>query len=272
MRTTVTRIGVAVLTLSPVTSGRFHQNRRATRILRLDADQLHTVKTSLMRRCSRSLRLCATLFLVVGASTGIQAQPPTERFRGAALYTAPMPGITATTRGRDAFAIRATEQGLLTAVGEDVASKLRITLPNSFSLRVGAKLIEDLHPLCTNESVRDAQQCPRLLGTTQKDGPFDVTFGPAQPGMAPPGQFAYRAYLNDARHTDVHAICYYLMPGNRRTLCAVVFLHNGDEYKIDSPIVSDDTNLGLVRCAALRLTQIVWPDIKPFDDLCPSSN
>jgi hypothetical protein len=178
-----------------------------------------------------------------------------------------MPGITATTRGPDAFAILATEQGLLSALGEDAASRLRIKL---LVLRVGAKLTDDLLPPCLNESMRDAQQCPRLLGTTQKDGPFDVSFGPGQPAM--PGEFIYRAYLSDARHKDIHAICNYLMPGNRRLGCAVVFLHNGDEYKIDSAIVSDDTNLGLMRCSALKLTQIVWVDGKPFDDLCPSNN
>jgi len=231
---------------------------------------MHTIETSVMRRCSS--RLCATLFLAVGAFTGIQAQPPIDRFRGAPLNTAPMPGITAVTRGSDAFAIRATEQGLLTALGEDVVSRLRIKLPAKLLvLRVGAKLTEDLLPPCMNESMRDAQQCPWLLGTMQKDGPFDVTFGPGQPAMLQ-GEFVYRAYLHDARHSGVHAICNYLMPGNRRGSCAVVFSHNGDEYKIDSAIVSDDTNLGLVRCAALRLTQIVWSDVKPFDDLCPGSN
>jgi len=223
------------------------------------------IETSEIRRCSIPLRLCATLFIAVGALSVTQAQPPIERFRGAVLNTAPMPGITAITRGRDAIAIRATEQGLLTILGEDAVSKMRIKL---LVLRVGAKLTEDLLPPCMNESMRDAEQCPRLLGTTQKDGPFDVTFGPGQPAM--PGEIVYRAYLNDARHKDVHAICNYLMPGKLRGQCAVVFLHDGDEYKIDSAIVSDDTNLGLVRCAALRLTQIVWSEVKPFDDLCPS--
>lgn len=213
-----------------------------------------------------------TLFLAVGTYAGIQAQPQIDRFRGAVLNTAPMPGITSVTRGSGAFAIRATEQGLLTALGEDFVSKLRIKFPAKLLiLRVGAKLTEDPLPPCMNESVRDAQQCPRLQGTTLKDGPFDVTFGPGEPAM-PQGQFIYRAYLNDARHKYVHAICNYLMPENRRMGCAVVFLHSGDEYKIDSAIVSDDTILGLVRCAALRLTQIVWSEVKPFDDLCPGSN
>jgi hypothetical protein len=134
----------------------------------------------------------------------------------------------------------------------------------------GAKLTNDLLPPCMNESIRDAQQCLRLQGVTQKDGPFDVTFGPGQPAM--PGETTYHAYLHDARHEGVHAICKYLMPGNRRLGCAVAFLHNGDEYKIHSATVSNDTNLGLMRCGALRLTQIVWPDVRPFDDLCPSAS
>lgn len=212
-----------------------------------------------------ALSIAFTALLAVGAFTAAQA--PSERFRGTAINTAPMPGITATTRGHDAFQILADERGLLAALGEDVVSKLKIKL---LVLRVGAKLTNDLLPPCMNESIRDAQQCPRLRGVTQKDGPFDVTFGPGEPAM--PGETIYHAYLHDARHEGVHAICRYLMPGNRRLGCAVAFLHNGDEYKIHSATVSNDTNLGLMRCGALRLTQIVWPDVRPFDDLCPSAS
>src|SRR5258707_15878156 len=80
-----------------------------------------------------------------------------------------------------------------------------------------------------------------------------------------------RNMSNPAGHGALRALTRAtLMPGNRRLSCAVVFLHDGDEYKIDSAIVSNETNLGLLRCGALRLTQIVWPAVKPFDDLCPS--
>src|SRR5262245_49218471 len=107
------------------------------------------IETSEIRRCSIPLRLCATLFLAAGSLSATHAQPPIERFRGAVLNTAPMPGITAVTRGRDVIAIRATEQGLLTVFGEDAVSKMRIKL---LVLRVGAKLTEGLLPPCMDES------------------------------------------------------------------------------------------------------------------------
>src|SRR5262245_55374714 len=97
------------------------------------------------------------LLLGVGAISSVQAQGSVERFRGTALNTAPIPGITATTRGRDAFQIVADEEGLFAALGEHVASKLGT---KRLVLRVGAKLTDDLLPPCRNESMRDAQQCP----------------------------------------------------------------------------------------------------------------
>jgi hypothetical protein len=216
---------------------------------------------------SRALRAVMASSFVL--SIALEAFPshaqPVEKFRGTVLSTVPMAGITATMRGSGAFAIRATEQGLNAALGANVASRLGTKL---LILRVGAKLTDDLLPACMNESVRDSQQCPQALGTL-KDGPFDVTFGQGQPALPGSGESIFAAYLRDARYKDVYAVCGYVMPGARRLSCAVVFLHDGDEYKIDSATVSDTTDLGLLRCAALRLTRIVWTDVRPFDHLCP---
>src|SRR5262245_3739106 len=89
--------------------------------------------------------------LAAGSISSAQAQWSVETFRGTALNTAPIPGITGTTRGRDAFQIVATEEGLLAALGEHVTSKLGT---KRLVLRVGAKLTDDLRPPCRNESMR----------------------------------------------------------------------------------------------------------------------
>jgi hypothetical protein len=207
------------------------------------------------------------LLLVAGASTVVLAQTGVESFRGSPLNPVPAPGITATTRGRDAFSLLATEAGLRVVLGEDVASKLGTKV---LVLRVGARLVDDLLPPCANESLTDAVLCPKQLGRTLRDGPFDVTFGHSQPGM--PGETIFRAYVRDRRRTGIHAICSYVMPRQQRLSCAVLFLHNGDEYRIDPITVTNDTDLGLLRCSALRLAQLAWPSVRPYADLCPQGS
>lgn len=168
------------------------------------------------------------LLLTAGTPAAALAQTSAESFRGSPLNTVPAPGIIATIRGRDAFSVLASEAGLRMALGEAVASKLGT---KRLTLRVGARLVDDLLPPCVNESLSDAVLCPKELGRTLRDGPFDVTFGRGQAGM--PGETIFQAYLRDPRYPGIHAICSYVMPGQQRLSCAVLFLHDGDEYRID---------------------------------------
>ena len=192
-----------------------------------------------------------------------QDHTPIELFRGTPLHEEQSSGIYVALRGSGAFSIDVRENGLRRLFGQDVVAKLKLKF---LILRIGARAV-DLEQ-CTNESLRDAQECTKRFGTMRIEGPFEITFGPrARPG--PPGQFFYEAYLHDVRHKGVYAICPYLLPKNQRLGCAIVFSHDGDEYKIDHITLSDDTDLSLMRCIALKTTKFVWPSVKPFDDLCP---
>jgi hypothetical protein len=213
---------------------------------------------------ARILLYFGFLFLLLpGIVAKAQDHAPIELFRGTPLHEAASSGIYVALRGSDAFSVDVREKGLRKVLGQDTAEKLKL---KSLTLRVGKRMI-DLKP-CANESLQDARECTDRFGVMKREGPFEITFGPkAFPG--PDGQFTHEAYLHDLRHDGVYATCAYILPKNERLGCAIVFSHDGDEYKIDNIMLKDDTDLGLMRCIALRMTKFAWPSVKPFDDLCP---
>jgi hypothetical protein len=209
-------------------------------------------------------RLAWAAALTAATIVAARAQAPVEKFRGVAIVTTPFPGVIAATRGADAFQV-AVKRNHLTSLlppGATADPTMR-----GITLRVGAALLDFQQPPCTDDGFAAAKQC---LANQRKSkvGRFDMATGPVVGDASKVGAMRYKYYA-DAKRPGQYVACVVIEGlGDEFGSCVLTFRHGDIDFRADMDTFTDKTDLGLWRCAALRLSQKVWIGTPAFEKDC----